>query len=125
MCDATAGPRRLSQTWAVQRSPDTKEKMKKSSSQFIKSLLTQTDSSASMIDVNQILIHEHSINMVAHFTLPSYSVWLFIQKLFFKIHKLAIEDSTLLLGSELGIAVGITGLSLWILTIKNFGILIL
>lgn len=81
-------------------------------SQFIKSLLTQTDSSASVIDVNQTLIHEHRINMMAHFTPPSYSVWLFIQTFVFKRHKTAIEYFRLLLGSELGIAVGIIGLSL-------------
>lgn len=97
LCDAAAGLRSPSQTWAVQCSSDTKEKMQEPFSQFIKSLLTQIDSSASVIDVNQILIHEHRINMVAHFTPPTYSVWLFIQTFVFKRHKTAIEDFRLLL----------------------------
>lgn len=64
-----------------------------------------------MLDVNQILIHEHRIYTVAAFTLSSYSAWLFLKKLGFKGHKIAIEFR-LVLGSELSLAVGIIGLSL-------------
>lgn len=117
MCDAAAGPRSPSQIWDVQCSLDTKEKMQELSSQFIKSLLSQINSSASMIDVNQILIREQRINMVAGFTLHSYSVLLFLKKFGFKGHKIAV-DFRLVLGSELGLAVGIIGLPLCNLTIK-------
>lgn len=124
MCDAAAGPRSPSHMWTVQCSPDTKKKMQEPSSQFIKSLLTQIDSSASVIDVNQIWIHEHRVNIVAGSTLRSYSVWLFLKKFGFKGHKIAL-DFRQVLGSEPGLAVGIIGLSPWILTIKLESLILL